>query len=137
MKRPLTRSQRWACVAPFAVSALLFGLTVAFPGTPGDRVCANAFAVMQVGLDDQVQTASGPGISPGLAARVLRSIDFDVLVDSVPAELRDDVAVLRRGAPALLAGIEKRPGESDAAVVSPRLASAAVAVNGWINERCR
>lgn len=107
------------------------------PGTPADQVCANAFEIVQVGLGDQLQTTPGSGVSPGLAARILRTIDFDVLAQAAPPRLRRDVKVLRKGAPELLAGIERAPGEAPAPEANPRLLAAAGAVTSWISERCR
>ncbi len=136
MIRHLTRTQVAMCLVPLLVAVGLFGVARAFPGTPADEVCGNAFQVLQVGLGDQTQSASGSGITPEQSAQALGKIDFDVLARGVPARLREDVEVLRKGAPELQASILGPPDEVSAKV-DPRLLAAAAAVFTWVFERCQ
>lgn len=129
------RSGRRLAWVVLPVAVALVAVVVALPrpdGRSGD-VCQMGLAVARQSMDG-VDVASGSGaVPPDELGAVLERVDFDFLADSVPANLRDEVARGRAFVASLAAA--SAAGEPPPAPTAEDV-QALRSVMTWYGERC-
>jgi hypothetical protein len=133
--RSLTWRQRLACLLPIVLAFAIAGVGIATrPGR--DPVCQIADRIDAAGLAVKPKAGAAVRLTVDDLRRVLDAIDFTLLRQRAPADLQDEVALVRREAHGQIARFKGGDVSDALGSVDPTFLVTVSRIFDWIGQTC-